>query len=188
MTDNENELLLEFFKTLADENRLKIVGILSAKAYSVEDLALQLDISQSTVSHHLARLSKAGLVSAKADGYYNVYSLQTDVLAKMAGKILKTEELSKFAPKDEMDIFERKVLKTFLDPNGRIKAFPAQEKKYLVVLRHVLKNIEPDKKYTEKEISILLEHFSNDYSKLRRDLVEFGFLGREGGGGLYWKK
>jgi hypothetical protein len=75
-----------------------------------------------------------------------------------------------------------------MDGSGRIKAFPAQEKKYLVLLKYITKTIEQDKKYTEREISDLLEKYSDDYSKLRRDLVEFNFLKREGGGGLYWKK
>lgn len=188
MTDSENEVLLEFFKTLADASRLRIVGILATNPCTVEKLAETLDLTPSTVSHHLLRLSKAGLVSAKADGYYSVYSLHTDVLQDMAGKILKTEELPKLAPTEDEDAYEQKVKRTFLDSSGRIKAFPAQEKKYLVLLRYVLESVEHGKVYTEKEISVLLEKFSDDYSKLRRDLVEFGFMKREGGGGSYWRK
>ncbi len=188
MTDSENEVLLEFFKTLADASRLKIVGILATNPCTVEKLAETLDLTPSTVSHHLLRLSKAGLVSAKADGYYSVYSLHTDVLQDMAGKILKTEELPKLAPKPDEDAYEQKVKRTFLDSSGRIKAFPAQEKKYLVLLRYALESVEHGRKYSEKEISMLLERFSDDYSKLRRDLVEFGFMEREGGGGGYWLK
>ena len=188
MTDTENEVLLEFFKTLADASRLKIVGVLATNPCTVEKLAELLDLTPSTVSHHLYRLSKAGLVSAKADGYYSIYSLHTEVLQEMAGKILKTEDLPKLAPAHDEDAWDQKVLRTFMDSSGRIKAFPAQEKKYLVLLRHITKNIETDRKYSEKEISDLLEKFSDDYSKLRRDLVEFNFLQREGGGGSYWKK
>ena len=188
MTDAENEVLLEFFKTLADASRLKIVGVLATSPSTVERLAELLDLTPSTVSHHLYRLSKAGLVSARADGYYSIYSLHTQVLQEMAGKILKTEELPNLAPVHDEDAWEQKVLRTFMDGSGRIKAFPAQEKKYLVLLKYVAKTIEQDKKYTEREISDLLEKYSDDYSKLRRDLVEFNFLKREGGGGLYWKK
>ena len=188
MTESENEVLLEFFKTLADASRLKIVGVLATNPCTVERLAELLDLTPSTVSHHLYRLSKAGLVSAKADGYYSVYSLHTDVLQEMAGKILKTDELPKLAPAHDEDAWEQKVKRTFLTFDGRIKAIPAQEKKYLVLLRYVLEAIEPDKKYTEKEVSQVLEKFSDDYSRLRRDLVEFGFIKREGGGGLYWRE
>ena len=57
-----SEELVTFFKALADSNRLKIVGLLAEKPYSVEELAEVLQLKPSTVSHHLARLSEAGLV------------------------------------------------------------------------------------------------------------------------------
>ena len=64
-----SEELVTFFKALADANRLKIVGLLAQKPYSVEELAALLEIKPSTVSHHLAKLAQVGLVSAKADSY-----------------------------------------------------------------------------------------------------------------------
>lgn len=188
MTETENELLLEFFKALADASRLKIVGMLATGPCTVERLAQMLDLSPSTISHHLYRLGKVGLVSAKAQGYYSVFSLHTDVLGEMAGKILKTENLPNLAPANDQDAWEQKILSIFMDGSRRIKAFPAQEKKYLVLLKHIAKEIDSQKKYTEQEISDFLEVYSDDYSKLRRDLVEYGFLKREGGGGKYWKE
>ena len=55
--------LLAFFKALADANRLKIIGLLAQDEYPVEQIAEMLDLRPSTVSHHLSKLSKAGLVS-----------------------------------------------------------------------------------------------------------------------------
>jgi len=66
MSDQDmlSELLI-FFKALSDENRLKIIGLLSQCPYSVEELAHALSLSVSTTSHHLSRLSQAGLVNIK---------------------------------------------------------------------------------------------------------------------------
>ncbi len=47
--------LVGFFKALADPNRLKIVGLLAQKPYSVEELAALLELKASTVSHHLSQ-------------------------------------------------------------------------------------------------------------------------------------
>jgi DNA-binding transcriptional ArsR family regulator len=72
MTEQPNpaeEQLLAIFKALADANRLKIISLLAAQPYTVEQLASLLDLRPSTISHHLARLSEAGLVSAAS--YYN---------------------------------------------------------------------------------------------------------------------
>jgi len=68
---NEEKIdqLLNFFKALSDANRLKIVGLLAQSPHTVEQLAEMLHLHPSTVSHHLNRLSKAGLVSARAEGY-----------------------------------------------------------------------------------------------------------------------
>lgn len=75
-----SEELVAFFKVLSDANRLKIVGLLAQKSYSVEELAALLALKASTVSHHLSKLSKVGLVHARTESYYNVYQLDQKTL------------------------------------------------------------------------------------------------------------
>ena len=75
---------------------------------------------------------------------------------------------------------------SFLTPDGRIKDFPAQEKKLEVVLRYVLKSFEPGVRYTEKQVNEILMRFNIDYAFLRRSLIEYRMLAREGGGSAYW--
>ena len=190
MTDQEQiNSLLNFFKALADENRLKIVGLLAQKPSSVEALADALGLSAST-SHHLARLSKSGLVSARADGHYYIYSLNTDALRGMSQHLLQEENLpalSQGAVNTGDDLFESKVMKAFIDSEGRITAFPAQEKKFLVLLRYVLKAFEPGQRYPEKEVNEILKRYNEDTASLRRGLVEYKLMQREGGGGVYWR-
>lgn len=188
MTEQEQAAaLLEFFKTLADANRLKIVGLLAQKPSSVEALAAALGLSESTTSHHLSRLSKSGLVSARADGHYYIYSLDTDKLREMSQHLLSDENLTELSKDAEGDAFERKVMKAFVDSEGRITAFPAQEKKQLVLLRYLLKAFEPGRRYTEKEVNEILLRYNEDTASLRRELVEYKMLAREGGGGAYWR-
>jgi biotin operon repressor len=180
------EKLLAFFKALADANRLKIVGLLAQQPHTVEQLAAILGVESSTVSHHLRRLAKVDLVEARTDSYYSVYSLKTDVLQGMARNLLGEENLPILAEDVDMDAFDRKVLNTFMDESGRFTAFPAQSKKYLVLVRHALKAFEPGVTYTEKEVNEILSRFNEDTARLRRSFVEHGFMKREGGGGKYW--
>lgn len=181
------EELLAFFKALADANRLKIVGLLACQPYTVEQLAAILDLGASTVSHHLSRLADAGLVSARAEGYYSVYSLQTGVLEAAARRLLSQEALPHLADDLDRDTYDRKVLANFVKPDGRIKAFPAQEKKFQVILRYVLRAFEPSCRYSEKQVNEILSRFSDDTARLRRGLVEHRLMAREGGGGEYWR-
>jgi len=179
--------LLAFFKALADENRLKIIGLLAVRPYTVEALAEALELGASTTSHHLARLSKAGLVSARTDGHYYIYSLHTEMLKTMAQHLLQGETLPGLTGAPDEHVYDRKILATFTDEEGRITAFPAQEKKHLVLLRYVLGVFETGTRYPEKQVNEILSRFNEDTALLRRNLVDYGMMAREGGGGEYWR-
>ena len=177
--------LLDFFKALADASRLKIIGLLSQEPFTVEQLAAMLELRPSTVSHHLARLSKAGLVSAQAEGYYNVYQLETSKLETMARRILSREALPAIAADVDLEAYDRKVLTDFSNPDGSLKTIPAQRKKLTVILRHIAKSFEPEVRYPEKEVNQILARFHQDTATLRRELVGAGLLERQRG--EYWK-
>jgi predicted transcriptional regulator len=183
----QSEELLTFFKALSDANRLKIISLLAGGERSVEQIAERVGLTSSTVSHHLARLAAIGLVSARAEGYYSIYRLEADALAAMARRLLKDEKAEEAPAGDPADAFDRRVLKTYLTPEGRIRAFPSQRKKELAILRHVVTIFEPGRRYSEKQVNRMLLQFSDDTARLRRYLVEFGFMEREGGGGEYWR-
>jgi predicted transcriptional regulator len=187
--DSQYQALLEFFKALADANRLKIVGFLAQRPYTVEELAQALGLGVSTTSHHLSYLAHVGLVSARTKGHYSIYSLEVEALKETARRLLQTENLTKLSPPAEVDVnaYDRKVLATFTNENGQITAFPAQEKKFLVLLRYVLQAFEPGVRYTEKQVNEILLRFNEDTASLRRGMIEYHLMEREGGGGQYWR-
>ena len=134
-----------------------------------------------------ASFRKAGLVAARAEGYYSVYSLNTDRLQELARDLLSEETLPRFAGDVDVGAYDRKVLGTFLDEEGRVMSFPSQQKKYKVLLRHVLEAFEPGTEYSEAQVNEILLGFNDDTARLRRSLVDFGYMAREGGGGAYWR-
>lgn len=185
--DDVLQELLPLFKALADRNRLRIVGLLAQRPYAVEELASVLGVGPSTVSHHLAVLGKAGLVEGRVDGHYNVYSLEAASLEGVAKRLLQRENLKQLAGRHAEADFDRKVLATFLEPDGSIRAFPVQEKKFLVLLRYVLREFQQGVRYSEKRVNEILRRYNEDTARLRRSLVEHRFMDREGGGGKYWR-
>ncbi len=186
MTDSNDELV-NFFKALADSNRLKILGLLAQHPYSGEELAALLDLKPPTVSHHLAKLVETGLVIARAEGYYTIYMLDQKALESTTRGIFSNEQMVAAAADVDADAYDRKVLADYLQPNGRLKTIPAQRKKLQAVLRHVAKAFEPGKRYSEKRTNEILARFHEDTASLRRELVGYGLLNREGGGGDYWR-
>jgi biotin operon repressor len=182
-----SEELVTFFKALADSNRLKIVGLLAEKSYSVEELAALLNLKPSTVSHHLSKLSEAGLVQSRAESYYSIYELDRKVLEEKSRTIFSSEELSTVAAEVDVDAYDSKVVKDFTKRDGSLKAIPAQQKKLEAVLRHIVKSFEAGKRYSEKRVNEILSKYHEDTATLRRELVGYGLMEREGGGGEYWR-
>lgn len=177
--------LVTFFKALADENRLRIVGLLAQRPLSTEQLAAIVGLTPATVSHHLARLSQAGLVRAHAESYYNVYELQVDALHAMARRLLSQEALPSTAQGLDLDAYDRQVVADFTGKDGRLKEIPAQRKKREAVLRRILAEFQPGKRYTEKQVNAIIGVFHEDTATLRRELIGYGWLKREAG--TYWR-
>jgi len=185
--ENTFTTLLTFFKALADANRLKLIGLLAQKESSVEELAAMLDISASTVSHHLARLGEIGLVTAKAEGYNNVYRLETDTLEKLAKRLLAEETLPEVAKDLDRKAYDRKIFGDYLNPDGSIRQLPTSRRKLDVILRYLADHFEFERTYTEKEVNHIIGALHEDISGLRRDLISTKYLGRERDGSAYWR-
>jgi biotin operon repressor len=182
MTPPQDEFVI-FFKAMADANRLKIVGLLAQEPMSVEQLAATLELSPSTTSHHLAKLSEVGLVSARPKGYYNIYQFEADALEKMARRLLSKEVLT-VTPHSPLQQDE-KILATFFDAEGRLRKIPTAHKKKIVILHHILNAFERDIGYREKEINDIMRRFHDDVASLRRAMIDFGLMARASG--LYWR-
>src|SRR5436309_5689883 len=78
------------FKALADDTRLRILGLLLTGEVCVCDIHESLRIPQSKASRHLAYLRRSGLVETRRDGLWIHYRLakSTDpVLAAIADAV-----------------------------------------------------------------------------------------------------
>ena len=180
--------VVTFFKVFADANRLKIVGLLAQQPYSVEELAALLDLKPSTVSHHLAKLAQIGLVSAKTESYYNVYQLDEKALETKSRNLFSQENLAASVADVDADAYDNKVVKDYVRKDGSLKTIPAQRKKLEAVLRFIVKAFEVNKRYSEKKVNEILSGYHEDTASLRRELVGYGLMKREGGGGEYWRE
>lgn len=76
------------FKAIADESRLRILGMLKGKTLCVCEIAEVLGLAQSTVSRHLKVLEDSGLVDRKKDGLWVEYSLPSTPPGSLADKVL----------------------------------------------------------------------------------------------------
>lgn len=81
MSAERVEQLSEVLKALADPTRLEIVAILrdATDPVCVCDLTSTFDLSQPTLSHHMARLRQAGLIESEKRGIWAFYRLRPDL-------------------------------------------------------------------------------------------------------------
>lgn len=94
-----------FAKAIADETRQKIMSECCCCWLSVSEIVEKMNVSQPTVSHHLAILREAGLVNVREEGKQTFYSLNQENIAVCCGQIML-----KFAPEEEATEAALKVI------------------------------------------------------------------------------
>jgi DNA-binding HxlR family transcriptional regulator len=190
------EELLGMLKALADDSRLKIIQFLNEREHTVGELAQRVELTDPTVSHHLSKLRESGLVTLRTAGNQRFYRANATGLARFKQLTASVEAIGETpaAPVDDnawidalgWDDKATKVLREHT-VNGRLVKIPAKQKKLVVVLRWLATKFEAGKMYTEPEVNAVLKSVDDeDFVLLRRELVDFGYLRRERGGGKYW--
>jgi hypothetical protein len=177
--------LLNFFKVLGNETRLKMLGHLANDELSVGELAELLDVKEPTVSHHLALMKELGLVALRADGNVRIYRLETAALQALSKDVFSQDSLADLVDDTAADAWEQKVLQNFMDNQQYITALPAQYKKLMVLVRWMLERFETGKKYTEREVNDIIKQHNEDSALFRRYMVDHKMMARENG--IYWR-
>lgn len=77
------------FRAFCDENRLRILEMLRSGEMCACKLLENLDIGQSTLSHHLKILCDAGIVVSRVEGKWTHYRISEEGAA-YAAQLLKT--------------------------------------------------------------------------------------------------
>jgi DNA-binding HxlR family transcriptional regulator len=183
MSDEQFTRLLQFFQVFSNESRLRLIGHLANGERSVGELAQLLGLKEPTVSHHLAELKGLGLVDVRAEGTSRIYQLNAKALETISKDIFAQPNLAALVPKSDLSDEER--LRRSWIKNGRIVYIPAQEKKKQIVIRWLAGQIDPARRWTEREFSEWLTQFNEDFATLRRYLVDSGYMARENG--IYWR-
>ena len=77
--------LLKSLKSLSDETRVRILGLLLVRECCVCEVMQALNISQTRASRNLNILYDAGLLTLRKEGLWSLYSINEDVPDYLAG-------------------------------------------------------------------------------------------------------
>ena len=85
-----------FAKAISDDTRQKIMSECCCCTLSVSDIVEKIGLSQPTISHHLAILRDADLVTIREEGKQTFYTLNQERIAYCCGQLMV-----KFAPEEQ---------------------------------------------------------------------------------------
>lgn len=177
--------LVSYHKALADPTRIKILILLAEGELHGQALAEKLSVTPATITHHAAKLREASLINERRDKNTIYFSLNHYFIKNSANA---TENLiyRRTNSKGEMDMMDDKqkqtrdtVLRNFFTSEGKLKSLPAQLKKKLIVLEHLVSQLEKGRKYSEKEINDFIKKYHEDFATMRREFIMHQFMFRE---------
>lgn len=169
------------------DNQKKLLSLIN-KGLSDNEIAKQTGISPSTVRHQKFMFREK---AKQAKMYLAVYEL-------VFNKNMNSENLVEIHSTATMiddryitttEESEKIIKNSFISLSPlKLKAFPAKEKKKIIILKKIIEQFDTGKRYKEKEINDVLKSIFNDYPTLRRYLIEYGFMERTNDCKEYWLK
>ena len=76
---------VDLLKAMSNEHRLLILCYLGEQEMSVSEINERINLSQSNLSQHLARLRKDGLVKTRRESQTIYYSVANNIAAELIG-------------------------------------------------------------------------------------------------------
>lgn len=169
--------VLEFFKALADESRLRIVGAIAEREMTGQELAGRLGLKAPTISHHLAVLDRLGLVRTRAEGTARWHALAPEALNRISRAVL---EPGRLAPEAKPSFADR-VMAAFVAHDGTLRSIPAARRKRAVILAWLMADFEAGRDYAEAEVNAILQRRHEDCATLRREFLGHAMMERRDG-------
>lgn len=181
---------LTTLKALADSSRLDVVGLLAQQPRSGDELATILDLTPSTISHHVARLQAAGLVSASAQQYYRIYTLNADALRSLAKELAPEAMAGRMGLEASVDsnAYAAEILARWLKDH-RLQGIPRKSHHKQVVLEWLTRKFALDQRYDTDQVNETMEQWCRpEYcTELIRLLISDKYLSRLPDGSWYWR-
>jgi len=166
----------DLLRVLLDEERLRVLGLLSLAPRSVTELAEATGMRTGDVRHHLRSLRRVGLVRNESTDQNSRYSFDPEGI-----QALKRDF---FAGPAENLSDDEKTLQAFVK-DGRLISIPVKVAKLQLVLAWLVELFEADRRYPEAEVNAIINQVHEDHAALRRLLVDHGLMERAGG--IYWR-
>jgi len=174
--------IVNYHKALADPTRLRLLLLLSQGEMHGQALAEKLSLSQPTVTHHASKLREAALIKERRDKNTVYFMLNPEFIKQNAEASLQFIFDKGEGEMEEKNIdnnLKETVIRNFFSKDGRLRQIPAQYKKKLIAMQHMVEKLKPGVVYTEKEINEFIKQYHDDFATIRREFIMHQFMYRE---------
>lgn len=172
---DHRETVLTLCKTLLNEERLLLLGLMAQQPTSLVTLLEISTLPEATLQRHLRLLVESGIVGhllPRAASEQEVYYLDVPALQQLKQRLFAPPAAPP-PPSPEAEILARFV------QDGVLQHIPRTGSKLQIVLAWLVTHFEPGKSYHELEVNKILKPIHPDCATLRRALVDYGYLQRE---------
>ncbi|WP_078394744.1 metalloregulator ArsR/SmtB family transcription factor [Shouchella patagoniensis] len=173
--------IVNFHKTLGDTTRIRIISLLKLGPHHGQAIAEKLGLKPPTISHHIGKLKEIDIVYQRRDKNTIYFYLDERKLERMSVAINKISGDQMVEHFDLTAEDSAKIIRSFIDNNGKLKQLPAQRKKRLILLAYMLRELSHGKQYTEKEVNEHILRYHEDFASIRREFVMSHFMYRQDG-------
>jgi hypothetical protein len=174
-----------YHKALADTTRIRMMILLAGGELNGLVLAEKLGVSPATITHHAAKLREASLIHERRDKntiFFSVdhYFLKGNSIAALEFIYIQSKEKgSDESMEDSNQRLKQSVIKNFFTVDGKLKHLPAQLKKKIIVLEHIVSQLDKGRSYAEQEINEFIKQYHDDYATIRREFIMHQFMYRD---------
>lgn len=178
LTDNQKELMKMFYEGDTDKEIVKKTGATSTSTIRNQRFSMNEKYKQAKIIVAMTELLEEKKIEnkqgRKKEMLIDIHRTATSIDERYA--ITQAE-------RDE-------VIKRYFDGDNNlmVKAFPAKEKKKIIILQHIMKEFTPNRCYKEAEVNEIIMRFYSDFVTVRRYFIQYGFLDRKKDGAEYWVK
>lgn len=179
--------VVSYHKALADPTRIKMLILLAEGEMNGQLLAEKIGVTPATITHHAAKLREASLINERRDKNTIFFSLN-DYFIKNSATATENLIYQRVRPEGGPERLQEEdqrtrdsVIKNFFTSDGKLKSIPAQLKKKLIVLTHMVSRLEKGRKYSEKEMNEFIKEYHEDFATIRREFIMHHFMFRDNG-------
>ncbi len=167
----------DVIRLVADPVRLALLGRAAEGTLSLDEVAASFGLPKRKVAEAVGKLRGAGLIDGDL-------KLRVDVLRQAAAQLPTAESAAAVITDGPWSEAEKNILQRFFS-GTRLVEIPTSTKKRRLVLERLVQEFEPGLRYQERDVNFTLQLFYEDYTSLRRYMVEEGIMTRAEG--VYWR-